>query len=221
MSDTRIQLEAHSPRGGPLQPANPSNHLHDFLLFHLILTLPDVPDCQIVVEIQLLAKLLVQVLASSDKTQHSESKESNPRTWEAWGAGNQTLVKHSCKLMGCSMSSQKLIRVVTRAADGSLRTKDFDDFEKIMELHDQIGIDDCSTDLSLRGMPLFRGLIGPLAEGKTIVRYESPDVFESLTKEWSNAKTKRRRRRSSTPAAGTVPVPNVAISTPIGLPTVV
>ena len=119
------------------------------------------------------------------------------------------------------MASQKLIRVVTRASDGSLRTKDFEDFSTISELHEQIGIDDCSTDLSLRGMPLFRGLVGPLAEGKTVVRYESPDVFETLTKEWSQAKTKRRRRKSSTPAPGTVPAPNVGISTPMGLPTII
>jgi len=106
--------------------------------------------------------------------------------------------------------AEKQIRVVTRASDGSLRTKDFENFDEISKLHDQIGIDDCSTDLSLRGMPLFRGLVGPLSEGKTIVRYESPEVFESLTKEWSQAKTKRRRRKS-TPAPGTVPAPNVSM----------
>ncbi len=119
------------------------------------------------------------------------------------------------------MPSQKMIRVVTRASDGSLRSKEFEDFVQIAELHDQIGIDDCSTDLSLRGMPLFRGLVGPLAEGKTIVRYESPEVFESLTKEWSQAKTKRRRRKASPPTAGTIPAPNVIISTPIAMPTIV
>ena len=47
------------------------------------------------------------------------------------------------------MATDKIIRVVTRASDGSLRTKDFTDFEEISGLHDQIGIDDCSTDLSL------------------------------------------------------------------------
>ena len=62
-------------------------------------------------------------------------------------------------------------------------------------MHTQIGIDDCSTDLDLRGMPVFRGLIGPMPEGKNVVRYESPDVFESLTKEWSSAKTTRKPRR--------------------------
>ena len=98
-------------------------------------------------------------------------------------------------------SSPRIIRVITRASDGSIREKDFESFEDIAQLHDQVGIDDCSTDLELRGMPVFRGLVGPLPEGKTAVRYESPDVFESLTKEWANQKTKRRRRRSSAEVA--------------------
>jgi hypothetical protein len=58
-------------------------------------------------------------------------------------------------------------------------------------------VDDCSTDLSLRGMPVFRGLIGPMPEGKTVVRYESPEVFESLTKEWGASASKRRTRRKA------------------------
>ena len=115
------------------------------------------------------------------------------------------------------MTANKTIRVVTRASDGSLRTKDFEDFDEISGLHDQIGIDDCSTDLSLRGMPLFRGLVGPLPESKTVVRYESPDVFESLTKEWTLQKPVRRRRRKSAPS-GAVPAPNLPISTPSTLP---
>ena len=57
------------------------------------------------------------------------------------------------------------------------------------------GIDDCSTDLSLRGLPVFRGLIGPMPESKEVVRYEAPEVFESLTKEWGVTPTKRKPRR--------------------------
>ncbi|MDG1873356.1 MAG: hypothetical protein P8J27_05570 [Mariniblastus sp.] len=112
------------------------------------------------------------------------------------------------------MTSEMTIRVVTRASDGSLRIKDFENFDEISGLHSQIGIDDCSTDLALRGMPLFRGLVGPLPESKTVVRYESPDVFEALTKEWTQAKTKRRRRRRKADP-GTVPVPNLAVNSPI------
>jgi hypothetical protein len=88
-------------------------------------------------------------------------------------------------------------RVVTRASDGSLRIRDFDSDEPLMRMHVKIGIDDCSTDLTLRGKPVFRGLVGPMPDGKGIARYESPEVFETLTREWTKAPVRRRRRRSS------------------------
>ncbi|MDA7980602.1 MAG: hypothetical protein MPJ50_17735 [Pirellulales bacterium] len=97
------------------------------------------------------------------------------------------------------MSNKEVYRVVTRSADGKLRIKDFPSDEPLRKMHIQIGIDDCSTDLSLRGLPVFRGLVGPMAEGKKVVRYESPDVFESLTKEWSAPPPKRRRTRTKPP----------------------
>lgn len=93
--------------------------------------------------------------------------------------------------------SQKIIRVITTASDGSQKTKEFENFEGIEAIHEAIGIDDCSTDLDLRGMPIFRGLVGPMPDGKDAVRYESPDVFEALTKEWTAMKPKRRKRRSA------------------------
>ena len=121
--------------------------------------------------------------------------------------------------------AKKIIRVISRAANGTLRTKEYENFDEIAELHSQIGIDDCSTDLSLRGLPLFRGLVGPMPESKTTVCYESPDVFEFLTKEWSQASTKRRRRvstkiaevvaeESSEPAVkpNFVPIPKMILS---------
>ncbi|MCA9246961.1 MAG: hypothetical protein KDA42_07600 [Planctomycetales bacterium] len=86
-------------------------------------------------------------------------------------------------------------RVVTRGTDGEIRVREYSKQESLSKLHTQIGIDDCSTDLKLRGMPVFRGLIGPMPDGKSIVRYETPEVFESLTKEWSLAKTARRTRK--------------------------
>ena len=94
------------------------------------------------------------------------------------------------------MSKQKF-RVVTRGMDGSLRIKDYPTEESLLQMHSQIGVDDCSTNLSLRGLPVFRGLVGPMSDGKNVVRYESPEVFESLTKEWSLAKPARRRRRAA------------------------
>lgn len=86
-------------------------------------------------------------------------------------------------------------RVVTRASDGTLRIRDYPSPDALLKMHTQIGIDDCSTDLAIRGMPVFRGLIGPMPEGSDVVRYESPEVFETLTKEWSISKPTRRTRR--------------------------
>jgi len=93
-----------------------------------------------------------------------------------------------------------IFRLVSRAVDGKLRIKEYARADSLLKMHTQIGVDDCSTDLSLRGLPIFRGLIGPMPEGKGIIRYETPEVFESLTKEWSVAKPTRRRRRSRTKA---------------------
>jgi hypothetical protein len=86
-------------------------------------------------------------------------------------------------------------RLVTRGTDGELVIRDFDSAEGILRTHLPIGADDCSTDLDLRGAPIFRTLIGPMPEGRNIVRYETPEVFEALTKEWAAPKAPRRRSR--------------------------
>ena len=96
------------------------------------------------------------------------------------------------------MAADKMFRIVTRGKNGELRTRDYSHEDAVLKMHTQIGIDDCSTDLSLRGMPVFRGLIGPMPEAKNIVRYEAPEVFESLTKEWGTTPAKRRTRRRAT-----------------------
>jgi hypothetical protein len=38
-----------------------------------------------------------------------------------------------------------------------------------------------------------------MPEGRNVIRYETPEVFESLTKEWAQPKAPRRRSRK--PAA--------------------
>ena len=91
----------------------------------------------------------------------------------------------------------RTFRVVTRSADGSLRIRDYPDEESLLKWHEQIGVDDCSTDLSLRGLPVFRGLIGHMPDGEGIVRYETPEVFELLTREWVASRTTRRRSRKT------------------------
>ncbi|MFM7207060.1 MAG: hypothetical protein ACKO4T_10380 [Planctomycetaceae bacterium] len=88
-------------------------------------------------------------------------------------------------------------RVVSRGTDGELVIRDFDSAEGILRMHVQIGVDDCSTDLDLRGAPVFRSLIGPMPEGRTVVRYETPEVFEAATKEWAAPKAPRRRSRKT------------------------
>lgn len=100
------------------------------------------------------------------------------------------------------MAKKETFRVVARGKDGNIHTRDFQSPDDLLKLHTQIGIDDCSTDLALRGMPVFRGLIGPIPEGKSVVRYETPEVFETLTKEWCSSGSKRpsRRRTRSTAA---------------------
>ena len=86
-------------------------------------------------------------------------------------------------------------RIVSRGADGELRIRDYDSEEEVLKRHLQVGIDDCSSDLTIRGCPILRGLIGPMPEIGGIVRYETPEVFEVLTKEWSAVKKKRTRTR--------------------------
>ena len=98
------------------------------------------------------------------------------------------------------MAKEKTYRIVTRGKNGELRARDYEHQDAVLRMHTQIGIDDCSTDLSLRGMPVFRGLIGPMPEGKGVVRYETPEVFESLTKEWGATASGRKSRRRVSPA---------------------
>ena len=101
-------------------------------------------------------------------------------------------------------------RVVTRGADGELLIRDFDSPEQILHTHLQVGVDDCSTDLDLRGAPVFRSLVGPMPEGRNIIRYETPEVFESLTKEWAVPKPPRKRIRKPSSARSAEVAPPAA-----------
>lgn len=116
------------------------------------------------------------------------------------------------------MIEDKIIRVVSRESDGSLRTRDYKSIQLLGEIQEKIGVDDCSTDLSLRGMPVYRGLIGPIPEGKSIVRYETPEVFECMTKEWADKKVKRRRRRAAVPAPAGNVIAGAAMAGPVAVP---
>lgn len=95
------------------------------------------------------------------------------------------------------MRHSMLVRVITRAADGNLRIRDYANTAPLLEMHTQIGIDDCSADLGLRGLPIFRELIGPILENDA-AQYETPEVFEMLTREWARSQCCRRHRRRRT-----------------------
>jgi hypothetical protein len=98
------------------------------------------------------------------------------------------------------MAKKDTFRIVARATDGSLSIRDYPTMDALLHSYTQIGIDDCSTDLALRGMPVFRGLVGPMPDGKNTVRYETGEVFELLTKEWGQNKPRKRiRSRTAAP----------------------
>ncbi|MDO4576298.1 MAG: hypothetical protein Q4D98_13915 [Planctomycetia bacterium] len=86
---------------------------------------------------------------------------------------------------------------MTRESDGSFLTRDFGDLEAMKKVFQQCGTDNCSIHKELRKQPSFVGLIGPLEEGPNIIRYESPEVFEVLTREWVAAVPVTRRRKKT------------------------
>ena len=102
---------------------------------------------------------------------------------------------------GITMAKKRTYRVVMRSPNNDLRMKDYLSQKALLKDYSKIGIDDCSTDLTLRGEPLLRGLVGPMSEDDNVVRYETPDIFESLTKQWFHEeKPKRRPSRAASEA---------------------
>jgi len=90
-----------------------------------------------------------------------------------------------------------IFRLVDRAANGEARVRDFADDAQLTAQFEKIGVDDCSADLRMRGLPVFRGLIGPMPENDgTVARYETPEIFEKLTKEWSAPQRRKSKRKT-------------------------
>lgn len=92
-----------------------------------------------------------------------------------------------------TMATKRSYRVVMRSPENDLRMKDYLSLKALLGDYSKVGIDDSSTDLTLRGEPVLRGLVGPMAEDGNVVRYETPEVFESLTKKWFHEDKPRRR----------------------------
>ena len=88
-----------------------------------------------------------------------------------------------------------IFRVVTRGPDGEYRIRDYFSEEEIQRWHVQNGVTDYSLDMSIRGRPVFKGLVGPISEASGVLRYESPEVFEQLTKEWYELKRRCRGKK--------------------------
>ena len=88
-----------------------------------------------------------------------------------------------------------IFRVVTRGPEGEYRIRDYVCEEEMQRWHAQTGISDCNLDVSVRGCPVFKGLIGPMFEAGGVLRYESPEVFEQMTKEWSEHKRRHRSKK--------------------------
>lgn len=82
--------------------------------------------------------------------------------------------------------TQKIpVRVITRAAGGGLRIRDYPTTRKLLRWHTKIGVAEYSKALKLRRWPIFRELVGPIAIGKRAAQYESPEIFEMLTRKWA------------------------------------
>ena len=88
-----------------------------------------------------------------------------------------------------------IFRVVTRGPEGEYRIRDYVSEEEICRWHVQAGISDYSLDVSVRGLPVFKGLVGPMLEAGGVLRYESPEVFEQMTKELYEHKRRHRRKK--------------------------
>jgi hypothetical protein len=90
-------------------------------------------------------------------------------------------------------------RVVTLSKSGQFEEEDFADASELRRRWEQTGVEEDSYTLRLHGQPIFQGLVGPMSDGPSVVRYETPDAFAAMTEIW--AKQRRPRRRRAAPEA--------------------
>lgn len=76
-------------------------------------------------------------------------------------------------------------RLLTMAKNGKVNQREFDTADPIGQEFEQVGVEGDSCNLRLHGLPIYKGLIGPMSDGKHAVRYEVPEVFVVLTQEWA------------------------------------
>lgn len=77
------------------------------------------------------------------------------------------------------MSKPQIYRLVSRMANGSFKTIETTDLSgyEITGTHDNP-----RTREILQGQPLIRGFLGPMYDGNNIVRYESREAYNALSK---------------------------------------
>lgn len=84
-------------------------------------------------------------------------------------------------------------RVVSLLKSGKFQEKDYGNTSELCDRFEQVGVEEDTYCLRLHGQPVFKGLIGPLNDGPSAIRYETPEAYAVLTEVW--AKTRRPRRR--------------------------
>lgn len=85
-------------------------------------------------------------------------------------------------------------RVVRLDDKGKLCQQDFPDRQALCAAYEQTGVEEDSYSLRLHGEPTFKSLVGPMSDGKNVIRYETPEVFVQLTEKWSKEMGRFLRR---------------------------
>ncbi|QDU63120.1 hypothetical protein Pan216_39950 [Planctomycetes bacterium Pan216] len=86
-------------------------------------------------------------------------------------------------------------RVYSRDTIGDIVMADFKTLKELLDVYEQVGVEEESYTMRLHGEPILDGLVGPMSEGKTIVRYETPEVFISMTEQWASERRNGRKGR--------------------------
>jgi hypothetical protein len=79
-------------------------------------------------------------------------------------------------------------RVYYLDSAGVKQKKEYKTAELLLEEYEQVGVEEDSYTLRLHGEPVLKGLIGPMSDGKSIIKYETPQVFVQETEEWAKQK---------------------------------
>lgn len=83
-------------------------------------------------------------------------------------------------------------RVVFCDKSGEILQRDYPTLRPLLADYEQVGVEEDSYTLRLHGEPVLKGLIGPLSDGKNVVRYETPEAYELLTLRWAKARRNGR-----------------------------